>query len=507
MRFFKLLFSKAAMVALSILLQIGLFLLFLLGLNQYFELFQIISLVVGLIVFLSIINQNTNPDYKIPWLVTVVCLPLFGTVLYLMFAQNGMTKRKHKKFKALEKKSSDALSQAQSETEMILQNLGEYAGQSRALFKHSTCFAFQNTLVRFLASGEEFFENLKADLKAAKSFIFMEYFIIERGKMWNEILEILQEKVEEGVEVKLLYDDFGCMGKLRSGYYKKLRKKGIECYKFNRFVPIVSSTHNNRDHRKITVIDGSISYTGGINLADEYVNATHPFGHWKDTAVRLEGEATNNFSLMFLQNYSIASKQDLDFSRYVIAKKEISRGIVQPFGDGPKPLYSQHVGENLILNIVNQAKDYVYISTPYLICDYELLEGLKRAASRGVKVKLVTPGVPDKKIIWHLTRSNYKTLMDSGVEIYQYSPGFIHSKVIIADGRVGVVGTINLDYRSLVHHFECGVYMVDVSALEDIVKDFESVFSVSALQDEKSSKLGFLTSLICSILKIFSPLL
>lgn len=508
MRFFKLLFSKAMFVALAIILQVAIFFVFVLVLNEYYLTFQIISIVLGLLVFLGIINKNCNPEYKIPWLVTVLCIPLFGTVLYIIFSKNGMSKITYKRFIELEEESENLTKQTIEEKEKIRLSLDEYASQSYAIENMSRLPAYSNTRATFCAQGEEFFASLLADLKNAKKFIFMEYFIIDEGEMWGSILEVLKQKVKEGVDVRILYDDIGCMGKIKSGYYKKLRKMGIKAYKFNRFKPIISSIHNNRDHRKITVIDGVISYTGGINLADEYINKKSKFGHWKDTAIRLEGEASKSFTLLFLQNYTITSKKKENFDSFVTQEFEkIEEGIFQPFGDGPRPLYENRVGEDTLINLIGQAKERVTISTPYLICDYNLLSALERASRRGVKVQIIMPSVPDKKIIWYLSRSNYKQLMNAGVEIYEYAPGFIHSKVILVDEEIAIVGTINLDYRSLVHHYECGVLIYKSNCLLSIKEDLEDTLLKSIRIDDKSAKQGFLVELICSLFKVFSPLL
>lgn len=509
MRFFKMIFSKAAVVVLSIILQLVLFFGFVLKLNQYFAVFQIISLLLGLVVFLTIINKDDNPEYKVPWLVIVFIFPIFGTVLYLMYFNNGVTKRFAKKFGEEKQKTANLISECGAEKDKLSNVPAKYLGQIEALKKSSGMSAYTNNKVEYFDSGEKFFSKFLIDLEAAKQYIFLEYFIIEQGKMWDSILEILQRKVKEGVLVKVLYDDIGTMGKLKSSYYKKLRKMGIDAYKFNKFMPILSGIYNNRDHRKIAIIDGVISYTGGINLADEYINETHPFGHWKDTAVRIEGSATKNFVIMFLENFALASKESVDYSTYVNVEvpSHLEPGVVIPFGDGPKPLYMDQVGENAIINIINQAEKYVYISTPYLICGYNLLSALKLAAKRGVEVKIVTPGIPDKKLIWKMTRSNYKTLLKDGVEIYEYTPGFIHSKVILADDEVAIVGTINLDYRSLVHHFECGAYMVNTNCLADIKQDFLSTIKLSEKKNDKNYKLGFLGRFMCSLLKLFSPML
>lgn len=298
------------------------------------------------------------------------------------------------------------------------------------------------------------------------------------------------------------------MGKVHMRYHKTMRKLGIKCVKFNPFVPVVANIHNNRDHRKIVVIDGKIGYTGGINLADEYVNLKRPFGHWKDTAVRLEGEGVRNLTLMFLHLYDLQRGVSEDVSRYLLSSYERfeGEGYVQPYGDGPRPLYERQIGEDVYLNILSSAKKSVWITTPYLIIDYRMREALVLAAQRGVDVRIVTPHIPDKKIPFALTRSNYMALIKGGVRIYEYLPGFIHAKSFLADGEAAVVGTINLDYRSLLFHFEDAVFMYRTKAVKQLEEDFERTFAQSALQTEADAKKSVVWRGICEIAKLFAPL-
>lgn len=503
MKILKLLFSKATIILFSIVLQVVSFFILLYSVNLTFKLAQIITYVLGIVIFLIIINKDTKPDNKLPWISIVLIVPLFGIIIYLLFANIKISK-KHQRIYLKVDKFSSLLVEDQSNFKMVEQ-LGEYYGQSLSLTTQSGFPPFSNSKVSYFNSGESFFESLLIDLKEAKEFIFMEYFIIKLGFMWNSILDVLVEKVNQGVDVRVLYDDFGCMWKLKNNYYKKLRKLGIKCYKFNKFNPTVSNIHNYRDHRKITVIDGNVAYTGGINISDEYINKNQKLGHWKDSAVKIEGQATKSFTLMFLQNYSLmANRFDEDFSRFINkADYAEADGIVQPFGSDAKKL----VSEIAIKNLINQSKRYIYITTPYLICDYSLLEAIKQASYRGVDVRLVLPNNPDKKLIWYMSRSNFKSLILSGVKIYQYTPGFIHQKVILCDDDLAIVGTINLDNRSLIHHSEDGVFMYKTQCLKDISKDFEQIFDVSELQTEKSAKLNIFIRLFCAVAKIFTPLM
>lgn len=326
--------------------------------------------------------------------------------------------------------------------------------------------------------------------------------------MWNSILEILLEKVKEGVEVKLLYDDIGCMATLPGDYTKRLRKMGIDAHKFNKVIPRMTVAYNNRDHRKILVVDGQVGYTGGINLADEYINHIVRFGHWKDGGVRLEGRAVKALTRLFLMNWYINRGEITDFDRYHFDSQRVEgKGLYIPYGSGPKPIYKEQVGKAVYQNIINQAIDYVYITTPYLIIDYDLTEDIKNAAMRGVDVRIVTPFIPDKKLIQIVTRGAYPDLLEAGVKIYEYTPGFIHSKNVISDDELAVVGTINFDYRSLVHHYENAVLMYQTESIADIKQDFEDLFDVSKEISLETLQNSWYQRLLKEIMQLFAPLL
>lgn len=469
---------------------------------------SLLSWLIVLITVLNIANRDMAPETKIPWLLTVMGLNVFGVAIYAVFSHNRPSRKNRRRYIDLYKRSIPFLRSPVSE-EQIKTDFGRWSGTSVALTRGTDpALAYKDTKTEYFPTGEAFFARLKEDLENAQKFIFLEYFVVERGVMWNEILAILKKKVSEGVEVRVLYDDIGCMGKLRAGYAKSLRKQGIKCEKFSPFVPVVSNVHNNRDHRKIAVIDGIVGYTGGLNLADEYINQTHPFGYWKDTAVRLEGEGVKSLVLMFLQTYNFRKKEVEDFSPYFLSEYPVfeGEGYVQAYGDGPRPLYDRSIGEDVYLNIIGEAKRYVYITTPYLIIDHRLREALLQAAGRGVDVRIVTPHVPDKKIPFALTRSNYMALIKGGVKIYEYTPGFIHAKSFLADDEVGVVGTINLDYRSFLHHFENAVFMFKTNALKELKRDFIQTFEISALQTEEDAKKSVIWRGLCEIAKVFAPL-
>ncbi|MDL2311190.1 cardiolipin synthase, partial [Peptostreptococcaceae bacterium OttesenSCG-928-C18] len=384
--------------------------------------------------------------------------------------------------------------------------------QSRYLERYANFPVYKHTCSNYYPTGESFFKDFIEDLKKAKNFIFLEFFILEEGYMWNTILDILEEKVKAGVDVRIIYDDFGCISKLPRKYSKLLRSKGIKCCIFNPIKFFVMPKHNNRDHRKIIVIDGIIGYTGGLNLADEYINKTSRFGHWKDSAVRLYGQAVWSLTVMFLSMWNSISKDLLEFEKHLLEVDDnikINRecnGFVQPFSD--TPLDSEPVGEVVYLNIINRAKEYVYITTPYLILSNEILTALCNAAKGGIDVRIITPHIPDKKIVFYVSQSYYEQLLASGVKIYEYTPGFIHAKNFVSDDSFAVVGTINVDFRSLYLHFEDAVWFYNSSVVHSVKKDFLETIKVSKQQTLKEVRnTFFIKKILMSILKIFAPLM
>ena len=325
--------------------------------------------------------------------------------------------------------------------------------------------------------------------------------------MWNAILEVLEEKAKEGVDVRVMYDDFGCISRLDDSYPKFLQKKRIRCIVFNKLNPISGVIMNNRDHRKIMVIDGRVAYSGGMNLADEYINISSPYGHWKDNGIRVEGEAVWNYTVMFLTMWNAIKKQDRDFTIVKDSSfdKKHENGYIVPYGE--TPLDHEITGEDIYLNIINQSHHYVYIFTPYLIIDTDLINALSLAAKRGVDVRIIIPGIPDKKLVYALSESYIEPLMRSGVKVYKYTPGFIHSKVFVSDDHVATVGTINLDYRSLYLHFECGLYLEDVACIKEIKRDLDETILKSHKVTKKEATPGFFKNIWQSLLRLFAPLM
>ncbi len=470
--------------------------------------FYIFVYVIKVLCVFKIIASEDNPDYKIPWLLFVVILPIIGFLLYLMFYSRRLKKKYIKRLKYLQSKTDyscdkDLINKLEKESP-------EGAGQAKTLINLSGANLFDNTKQTYFSLGDQMFENMLKDLKSAEKFIFMEYFIIKQGYFWNSILEILIEKAKLGVEIKVVYDDVGCMKTLPKNYNKKLYKYGIQVEVFSKIRGKVDNEFNNRNHRKITVIDGIIAYTGGMNIADEYINKVDRFGHWKDVGIRIEGEAVKELTKLFIIDYglSVGEIDEERNNRYPVTNKSYATsGYLVPFGDGPRPVYQRRVGKSVICNMVSCASRYVYIMTPYLVIDNEVCQTLEDASIRGVDVKIIIPYVPDKKIVYSMTKSYCERLMKSGVKIYEYKPGFIHAKVYLVDDAYAMVGTINLDYRSLVHHFENGLWMYKTDSIVDIKKDFEQTFEKCIELSPSLNKVGILTKLFRSVVKIFAPLM
>lgn len=457
-------------------------------------------------VIIGIIASNDNPDYKIPWLLFVIVLPIIGFMLYFIFHQRKLPKKIVKRLNhykdTLKHDDTKTLTKLTQDNKLIASHMFE-------LTKIANTHIYKNTDLEYYESGENMFVSILNELKKAKRFIFLEFFIIEEGLFWNSILEILKQKASEGVEVKVVYDDIGCMATLPGNYYKQLKKYNIDAVLFSKLKGQADGEFNNRSHRKILVIDGKVAFTGGVNIADEYINKIEKFGHWKDTAIKLEGQAVNELTKLFLTDYYINIKHadNIDFNKYYIDYKTKNNSYVVPFGDGPNPIYEKNVGKTVIMNILNHAQDYVYITTPYLIIDNELQRCIENTALRGVDVRIILPHIPDKKLVFEMTKSNYQLLMKSNVKIYEYEPGFIHAKSYISDDKIAMIGTINLDYRSLTHHFENGVLIYKDKIIEDMKQDFINTQNKSLYMNEKKVKNNLFTRFIRSIVRIFSPLL
>ena len=524
-KFFRNLFSGYFFVLLFLLIEIGILLTLQFGLDDMvanalgdsadmnavklivalsYLLIRLVGFIISVVIFFRIINRSEDPEFKIPWIVGMLLLPFFFSILYLIFGTHKM-QRKEKKI-VLETKK--IYSETFELTDDSKEKLGNAVGTFTYLNNTTKLSAQTNSKVTYYKTGEEFFPEMIESLKLAKEFIFMEFFIISDGKYWSEVKDILIDKAKAGVEVRLIYDDMGCGGTIKSRTPRILRKYGIKCFKSHPFRPVLSGVYNNRDHRKIVIIDHLMAYTGGMNLADEYGNVIKRFGYWKDSMIKIEGSGINNLIATFMQNYDFASGKVSDYEHYLNYEypKFSDPGFVMAFGDGPGGVDNALIGEQTYINILNYAKKEVFISTPYLVPTYSLIDALRNASLRGVKVHLIVPGIPDKKMVYKAAESNFSYLLEAGVNIYRYKPGFNHMKTILADESLAMVGTINFDFRSLVHHFECGAVLYQNDCMQDILDDFHQMIDVS-IPVPKDFKQKKSHSRFCSIIKLIYPLL
>lgn len=509
-RLIRVLFSRVFLVGAAILIQALALVIVIWKFINYFVYFYAFCTLLSILAVLWIINGKSNPAYKLAWIIPIMIFPIFGGLFYLMFGGNKSSKRSKQKMQEIGRKMKDSLGQNQETLQKLEQENRGAANQTKYIERYSDCPVYTNTATEYLTPGERKFERMLEELKKAERYIFLEYFIIQEGVMWDTILEILKEKAKQGVDVRVIYDDVGCLFTLPYGYEKKLESMGIKCRVFNPFIPVLSVRLNNRDHRKITVIDGHTAFTGGINLADEYINAYEKYGYWKDSAIVIQGDAVWSLTVMFLSMWSFLTKTDEGYETFKPAFKDTvhfsSDGYVQPFADDP--LDDEAVGESVYLNLIDKAERYVYINTPYLIIDNEMSMSLSLAAKRGVDVRIVTPHIPDKWYVHAVSRSYYETLVESGVSIYEYTPGFVHAKTFVVDDMFAVVGTINLDYRSLFLHFECGVWLYNTKSVSEVKEDYLLMLDICqkiTLEDCKNIK--WYRRLGRSVLKILAPLM
>lgn len=514
-KIFKFLTSRLFITAFVLLFQIAIAILILIVLDSLSSIYGEIYLVLSsftILTMLYIVSCRGNIAYTVSWLFFVGVLPLFGTVAYLIFGRKRFTKRQKNKIKPI----TDSLLNSRYDTK-ILNEIGEKSLDAKMMMGYvhnmSKIPPFKNTEVTYFKLGDDVWPKMLEELKKAKHYIFIEYFIIAEGKMWDSILEILKQKASEGVDVRLMYDDFGSISYIPGNYPAKLAKFGIQCIAYNRFKPIVNVKMNNRDHRKIMVIDGHTGFTGGINLADEYVNLEVRFGHWKDNAIMLKGEGVWGLTSMFLSMWGVASgvnekHDEFHYEKYAheLGYVPSCNGYVQPYGDIPYDY--EPLAQTIYIQILMKAKKYVYITTPYLILSPELEFAFTATAKQGVNVVLLTPHIPDKKLVFSVTRSYYRNLLEAGVKIYEYTPGFVHSKMFISDDMIASVGTSNLDYRSMFLHFECGTLCYGVDAIKDMKKDFEETIKLSQEVPVSSVKnLSIFKRLWWGFLKVFATLM
>lgn len=446
---------------------------------------------------LMIIKNSNNYSFTLPWIIIFLLIPIPGSILFLIVKFSMKKSKLVKNILKKEKESSNYLIQ----DEKIINNSD--SSMIKYLSNHAGFPATTNNIIKYYSLGDDAFEKMIEELKKAEKYIFFEYFIVNKGIFWESILDILEDKAKAGVEVRVMYDDFGCLTTLESDYWKVLESKGIKSFSFNPFKALSGAVVNNRDHRKILVIDGKVAFSGGINIADEYINMEKRFGHWKDNCFMVKGDAVWNYTVMFLTLWNSVREEDKDYNKYKNTTKNKQNGYLVPYG--LNPFKRDYIGEDIYLNIINQASKYVYIFTPYLVIDHNMLNSLILAVKRCVDVRIVVPNIPDKKIVYNVTESYVEALINHGIKVYKYTPGFIHSKVFVSDDIRATVGTINLDYRSLFFHFECGCYMEKCDAIKDIKKDALDTIATSQIVQKK--KVGKIKSFWQSILRLFAPLM
>lgn len=503
---FKLLFQRIGLVSLCILLQLGTVYVCTSWFSSLSPWISYSLTILSWVVILCIISDRTNISYKLAWIIPILALPVFGLVLYLIFGGNRLSARLKRKMQSMNQLLRGNLKQDVTVCEKLGRKYPDAVAQSHYLTE--TAFpVYGNTETRYYPSGETCWAAMQEELKKAKSSIYLEYFIICPGRMWDTIVDILADKVQQGVDVRLIYDDFGCIQKLPSGYKKTLEAKGIQVCIFNPYIPILSSRLNNRDHRKLMIIDGVVAFTGGINHADEYINEhDRHCGHWKDCGIMLRGDAVWSMTVMFYSMWNqITGETGLDAIPKFPPLADY-HGFVQPFVDSP--LDFETVSRNVFLNLITRAKKSVYIMTPYLIIDDTVSEALSIAAKSGIDVRIITPAIGDKGYVHATTRAYYVRLLEAGCKIYEYTPGFVHSKLMLVDEMLAVVGTVNLDFRSMYLHFEDGVWLCDADCIGEICDDFETTFAVSrsvSLADCNNER--WYMTIARAFLRIFSPLM
>ncbi len=469
---------------------------------------QTVTSALSWIVVLRLINKFDRPSTKLNWILLILIAPIFGLPAYLMYGEGRPTRKMRKKISRTSQENELAIKEVFGEPTEL-----EINARKDAIGKYIQDIAgyprYRDGNITYYPSGEDVFPVIKEKLQKAEKYILLQYFIIAPGKMWNEILQILLEKANCGVQIRIIYDDFGCMMTLPPKYDRYLESlhENIKCMTFNNVIPVFELRMNNRDHRKIIVIDGKVAFTGGLNIADEYINEIRRFGYWKDTGLKIEGTATASFIKIFFSVWNAFREDNEDIKDFLPepSNNKRAKGYIQPYDDSP--LDGMNVGESVYLDIINGAVKYLYIFTPYLILDDSMRMALCMAAARGVDVRIVTPGIPDKKTVYRLTRANYPILMKAGVKIYEYAPGFIHAKSMLCDDECAVVGTINLDYRSLYLHFENAVYFKDCDALQDLKRDCEETFALSTLCTTENTKRGVFGRMRDSFLRLFETLL
>lgn len=505
-QFFRVIFSRIAIVGLFLCIQIGFFILLMARFASYSQYISWGLTIISLIVVAYIINRNDSPEFKLAWCIPILVFSVFGGLFYLFIKLQAYHEKKKLKAHITSQKLLPELKQDEDVIEEFFSINPTAARQASYATNYAGYCVYKNSASKYLPIGEEYFKELLRQLEKAEKFIFMEYFIIAKGYMWDVVLELLEKKVKEGVDVRIIYDSMGSLLLLPSNYDKILESKGIKCVEFNKFRPAMSSNQNNRDHRKICVVDGKVAFTGGINIGDEYINRTKGDRHWKDNGVMIEGEAVKSFTNMFLQTwnayYHVIDDRDYLEKTYPVK----TDGFIMPYGDMPGD--DERVCESVYLNLISRANTYLYITTPYFIVGEEFITALELAAKGGVDVRIITPYKWDKWYVHLTTRSYYERLIKAGIMVYEYTPGFIHAKTCVCDGKIATVGTANFDYRSMYLQYECGLWMYDSKCIVDIKDDLLATMEKShlvTLEECKNRSKG--VKLMQKLLHPFAPLM
>ena len=499
---------RLVIAGIGVLIQIIWVVVLVMRLNQYSQIITLLTVAIELVLVLAVYSMDTNAAFKLPWIILITVAPIVGICVFFLFGRSGATKKVRTRYRKIDQQLFAYLNQDEQIIEELSKKDERLANDFKYLWKCASSPVYKNTDVKYYGDTCDAMAAQLEDMMKAKQFIFLEYHAIEMAESFQALRKVLMAKAREGVEIRILYDDAGCIGFLNPRFIKYMESMGIQCRVFNPIMPVLNIFMNNRDHRKITVIDGRVAYTGGYNLADEYFNITHPYGTWKDTGIRLAGDAVASLTVTFLQMWNATAEADHEFQTYFpkLDYRAADTGFVQPYADGP--LTDGYFAEDVYLNLIKSAKHFFYAATPYLIISDDMTRELCLAAERGVDVRIVTPGIPDKKLVYQTTRSYYAPLVRRGVRIYEYTPGFIHQKQTLCDGETATVGTINFDYRSLYHHFENGVLLHGCGALGAIGEDFAQIFEVSReVTEQYKGKRSMGLRIIQCILRLFAPLL
>lgn len=505
-KWFRDLLRRRLFFCLLILMQIMTLIYFILSQSTASAIMNAVLRVVSVTVALHIISRRDKEAYKLTWVFFILIFPVFGGLAYLFFRCQTRSKKYRRRIAGIREKVKAA--EPLSAYANAAERFPDRARQIEYLEKYAGFSVCNNVNSEYLSPGERFLPRLLSDLERAERYIFIESFIIEGGEMWDSILSVLKRKAAEGVDVRMIYDDMGCFLRLPKNFVADMEKCGIRCDIFNRFVPLLTAVQNFRDHRKIVAIDGRVAYTGGLNIADEYINKISPFGYWKDSGVRIEGDGAYSLALIFLEMWMLMGHDEIDLSEYrpePQAADEEHCGFVQPYG--ATPFEHDNIAEDVYMHIIGKAKKYVYIMTPYLIVDNNMLSELKIAAKSGVDVRIMTPHRWDKRVVHFMTRSYYRELIRAGVRIYEYTPGFLHSKTFVSDDEIATVGSANMDFRSLYLQFECGAFFCGTNVVDEVRDDFLQTVAVSKEMTEADCKDNALVRFVQDVLRLLAPMM